>query len=201
MTRPEAVWFDADGVLTLPEDFFSVMYAKSRGLDPESLGSFFRGDFSKAMIGKADLKELVRHHNDVWKWEGDVDELLKLWFSSEDVRNQPLIDLISGLRRSNVLCFLATNQEKYRAAYMKKVMFPGLFDGHFISSELGAQKPEPEYFLRAKNKMKNEHPTINLHETYFFDDRQENVDAASKVGLRAFLYESVEQVKTVLSLE
>ena len=41
----EAVLFDADGVLILPEEVFSVVYAKSHGLSPAPFDQFFRESF------------------------------------------------------------------------------------------------------------------------------------------------------------
>jgi hypothetical protein len=36
----KAVLFDADGVLTVPEDMFSNIYARSHGFDPAELEPF-----------------------------------------------------------------------------------------------------------------------------------------------------------------
>ena len=38
----KCILFDTDGVLTLPEEVFSVVYARSHALDPEPFEEFFR---------------------------------------------------------------------------------------------------------------------------------------------------------------
>src|SRR5690242_10916855 len=91
MQQIKAILFDADGVLTLPEEFFSQVYARSRGLDPEPFETFFKTQFPAARIGKADLKELVQQTSELWQWEGSIDDLLRLWFETEAVRNEPLL--------------------------------------------------------------------------------------------------------------
>lgn len=42
MSKIKAILFDADGVLTLPEEVFTTMYTKSRGLDPEPFENLFK---------------------------------------------------------------------------------------------------------------------------------------------------------------
>jgi hypothetical protein len=53
------VLFDADGVLTLAEEVFSVVYARSHGLDPKPFEQFFRNDWKPIVTGKVDLKESI----------------------------------------------------------------------------------------------------------------------------------------------
>lgn len=129
--------FDADGVLALPEEFFSQIYARSRGLNIEPFDKFFKEEFPSARMGKADLKELIAANQDVWHWSGNVEELLAMWFQSEDVKNEPLIEVIRKVRISGLPCYLATNQEQYRGDYIRNVMFKDIFDGYFISVEMG----------------------------------------------------------------
>lgn len=92
------VLFDADGVLTLPEEFFVQAYARSRGLDPTRFDVFFKEHFPAALVGKADLKDLIRSDSQLWQWHGAAEDLLSTWFKAEDARNAPLIKVVDGLR-------------------------------------------------------------------------------------------------------
>lgn len=193
------VLFDADGVLTLPEEVFSVVYARSHGLDPEPFEQFFRNDWKPIVTGKADLKESIAANPELWQWHGDVDSLLKYWFETEDVRNEELISIIQELKNQGIQCFLATEQEKYRGNYMRDVMFKDLFDGYYITAELGVSKTEPEFFRAIIADLERQHSGIKPSDIVFFDDSQSKVDTACSVGIDGRLYNDVEQVRNLLS--
>ncbi len=123
---PKIALFDADGVLTLPEEIFSVVYTRSRGLDYAPFETFFTTEWLDFVTGKRDLKQHIAEHPEFWQWDGMPDDLIRYWCEVEDVRNQPRVALIAQLRASGTRCYLATEQEKYRAEYMQTVMFPGL---------------------------------------------------------------------------
>jgi putative hydrolase of the HAD superfamily len=188
------VLFDADGVLTLPEEVFSIVYSRSHGLDPEPFEQFFRNDWKPIVTGKADLKESIAANPELWQWQGPVDDLLDYWFKTEDVRNNELIEVIRELRSRGVRCYLATEQEKYRGEYMKTVMFKDLFDGYFVTAELGVSKTDPKFF-----EMIVESLGVSPSDVTFFDDSQSKVDTASSAGIDGQLFVNVGQVKSYLS--
>lgn len=191
--------FDADGVLTLPEEVFSVVYARSHGLDPEPFEQFFRNEWKPIVTGRADLKESIEANPQLWQWHGDVDSLLNYWFETEDVRNEELMDLIRELKNHDIRCYLATEQEKYRGNYMRDTMFKDLFDGYYVTAELGVSKTEPEFFHAIINDLKRHYPEIEPEDIVFFDDSQSKVDVACSVGINGQLYTTVEQVRNLLS--
>lgn len=198
--NPKILLFDADGVLTLPEEVFSVMYAKSRGLDPEVFEEFFRNDWRPIVTGQKDLRDSIEQNPDLWQWDGTTDELLQYWFETEDMRNESLIELIGELKDRGYACYLATDQEKYRGAYMKNVMFAGLFEGYFISSDLRLTKSEPKFFEVVYEKLAKQHAQLKPQEIMFFDDSQSKVDAANAIGMKGVLYTGIDTVKQSLGL-
>ena len=196
----KAVLFDVDGVLTLPEEVFSVVYAKSHGLDPEPFEQFFRNDWKPIVTGKKDLKEAILSNPELWQWDGDVDDLLKYWFETEDVQNGELVELIRKIKSQGIPCYLATEQEIYRGEYMKNVMFKDLFDGYFVTAELGVSKTEPQFFEMIIDELKLQYPDIQPKEIIFFDDSQSKVDTACSTGINGQLYTSVDQVANLLGV-
>lgn len=189
----KAVLWDVDGVLNSPEEFFSVLYAKSRDMDPQILEPFFKGEFRLTTAGKADLKEILEKNRDLWQWQGSVEELMEMWFKSEHARNEPLLKFVKDLRQEGVLCFLATNQEKYRGQYVRNKMFPGEFDGYFVSADMGVEKPNPAFFTHVLAKLNL--PPENIA---YFDDTPEHIEAAKKLGIKAHLYQSLDHSKQVI---
>lgn len=190
-----AILFDTDGVLALPEKNFSKHYAESRGLDPAPFGDFFKGIFAEAKLGQADLKDLIKNNPDIWHFEGEIDDLIKEWFDYENITNEPLLDVIGGLRKSGIKCYLATSQEKYRAEYLENAMFKDMLDGFFISCNLGVDKNDSRFFRMVLEELK-----LQPEEVAFFDDNQGNVDVAKSVGIKSFLYTGVDKLKKDLEL-
>lgn len=196
----KAILFDADGVLTLPEEMFSVVYADSHELDPMPFENFFKKEWEDFVLGKRDLKEHIRNHTDLWQWHGSPDELLEYWFKTEDIRNNEMIQLIKQIRRSGTPCYLATEQEKYRGGYMQNVMFKDLFDGYFVTAELGLKKSDPKFFEKIIELLNNGGLKTEPSDVLFFDDSQSKVDAAKSAGINAHLFTGAQGFKKVLGL-
>lgn len=199
MIEHKYVLFDADGVLTLPEDVFSVVYARSHALDPEPFEDFFRNEWQPIVTGAKDLKESIAANPELWKWDGSVDELLNYWFKTEDVRNEELLKVIYELKDKGIPCYLATDQEKYRAEYMQNVMFKELFNGYFVSAELGVTKTDPRFFELVLQQLKTQYPELQPNEVIFFDDSQSKVDTAKALGIDARLFENNDQVRDLIN--
>jgi putative hydrolase of the HAD superfamily len=195
---PRVILFDADGVLTLPEEVFSVVYAKSHGFDVEPFEHFFRNDWQEIVTGKKDLKESIAENQELWRWGKSPEELLKFWFETEDVRNNELLELVSKLKAKGIPCYLATDQEKYRGEYMQNVMFKDIFDGYFISANLGVTKTNPKFYEMIVEQLQQKHPELAPQDITFFDDSQSKVDTACSVGINGQLYTDIKQVKVLL---
>jgi putative hydrolase of the HAD superfamily len=196
--KTQVILFDADGVLTLPEEVFSIVYARSHGFDVEPFEQFFRNDWQEIVTGKKDLKESIAENQELWRWDGSPEELLKFWFETEDVRNEELLEIISKLKAKGIFCYLATDQEKYRGEYMQSVMFKDIFDGYFISASLGVTKTNPKFFEMIIEQLQQKYPELRPQDITFFDDSQSKVDTACSVGINGQLYKDIEQVKALL---
>src|SRR5581483_7257701 len=126
--------FDVDGVLANGEQF-SKRLARDYGVTAEMTASFFNGSFLECLVGNADLKQELISHLKQWGWHGSVDEFLHYWFISEHVIDEPLVNRVQQLRQKGIRCYLATNQEQYRTAYILHEMgFADAFDGIFSSA-------------------------------------------------------------------
>ncbi len=194
----KATLFDVDGVLTIHAESFSTYYARQKGIDYRYFREFFQGDFQQALIGEADLRELIQRHHNLWRVEKDVDTLLEEWFTFEDLPNEPLIKLIKKLKARNTPCYLATNQEQYRGKHLVDTMFAGLFDGYFVSAFVGAKKPSREFFSTVVSTIAAKHPPVKAKDILFIDDSPEHVAGAMMAGINAHLYVNFEQARCLL---
>ena len=67
----KVVLFDVDGVLIIPPKLFSQQYCEKYGVDPTQQERFYATkEFRDASVGKFDLKEAIKLHNDMWRWSG-----------------------------------------------------------------------------------------------------------------------------------
>ncbi len=188
----KVIIFDADGVLVNGVRFSDAL-EKDYGISLETTLPFFTGPFQECLIGNLDLKEAVEPYLESWGWSNGVDAFLEYWFSVEHTLNEELIEYIQVLREKGVLCFLGTNNEKYRFQYMlEKMGFADSFDRTYASAHLGFKKPDHEFFKRIYNDLNN----INKSEILFLDDDTDNVKSAKEFGINAEIYNSVDQVKS-----
>lgn len=183
----KCILFDADGVV-INSEMFSVQYQIRFGVSDDEMLPFFRGIFKDCLVGKADLKEVVRPYLKDWKWTGTVDEFLQFWFKTEHHIDEKMIELIKALRSKNIKCFLVTNQEKYRTEYMTNEMgFKKVFDHIFSSAEIGYKKPEREFYEFIFNWI-NKTKSVAKEEIFYIDDSQEAINAANTYGINSRFY-------------
>ncbi len=197
----KVILFDADGVLTLPEEAFSVVYSRTHGYDPQPFEDFFQTEWREFVTGKRDLKEHIAANPDFWHWHDDPQKLIDYWCKSEDIQNSELLELIAKLRAQGIPCYVATEQEKYRTEYMRTVMFANALDGCFSTAEIGIKKSEPAFFAQLIILLQEKHSNILANDVLFFDDSQSKVDAACAAGLRAYFYSGQEQFIADLARE
>ncbi len=177
---------DADDVL-IHQERFSVVLDRDFGISLEATKEFFTGPFQDCLEGKADLKDAVTPYLTIWGCTKGVDAFLDLWFQREYNLNHELFDYIKQLQQRGIHCFLATNQEKYRVAYiLEKMGLNSIFDRAFASSNLGYKKPSPEFFAVIFKNLEN----VKKEEILFWDDKKENIEAAKSFGIHAELYVS-----------
>lgn len=107
-----------------------------------------------------------------------VEAILDAW--NDTVVDAEALALLDALRAGGVRCFLASNQQERRAAWMRGGPLADHLDGLFFSCELGRAKPSGDFF-RAILERLDADPAATL----FIDDLTGNVEAARSAGLHA----------------
>ena len=104
--------------------------------------------------------------------------------------NQEIVPLVEGLKPGHELV-LASNTDRIHFSYSIK-HFPVLhqFDRHFLSYKMGLLKPETAFFDHVLKAL-----DAPPGDCVFIDDRSENVDAAQRVGITSFRFDSVDQLQ------
>lgn len=187
------ILFDADGVL-IHSEMFSRQIEREYGIPRDKLTEFYQGPFPQTIAGKADLKEIIESYLKKWNWPKTVDDYLQEWFEYEHNLDERIVEYVQRLRAKGIHCYVATNQEKYRAQYMiEKMGFKDSFDKLFASAHLGSQKPDLEFFDKVLKEI-----DAQKDEVLFWDDSHENVAGAKAFGIHAEFFESFEKFKTIM---
>jgi putative hydrolase of the HAD superfamily len=184
-----AIVFDVDGVLVNPPYRFAKHLEQAHGLTMQHTREFFAGRFLKCLVGQADLKIEIGPFLQRWGIEMPIEKFLARWFEVEHEVDGDLLGVVQSLRQHGLRCYVGTNQERYRTAYLRNEMrFAEHFDGVFASTELGAAKPDAAFYLKVTQAL-----NLPPDEILFWDDSEQNVAAARAVGWQAEHYISREK--------
>jgi putative hydrolase of the HAD superfamily len=192
--------FDVDGVILTPEKFFFEVHAEANNISPDNFHVFFNSSgFGDALKGKADLKELIVQHPQLWGDQRSPDEILQDWLVVEGAVDYELVENIKAIKQSGVKVCLATNQFSQKKEYIVNQLVPGIFDYVFSSSDLGHIKPDPRFFSGILEQLKSQPEFADLvpAEIVFFDDKTVYVDSAKSLGLDGVVYEHPRQVNEI----
>ncbi len=185
-----ALVFDADGVVIEPWGFARALQSEY-DISPDVTKEFFAGPFKQCLSGHADLFESVAPYLDRWHWPDTAQAFIDLWMESDDRPNTEVLSRIQELRSRGAKCYIASNQEKTRAEYIRVRMgFESMFERLFFSCELGCTKPDRQFFDGITTEIGLE--PNNIH---FWDDSGPYVHAARSAGWNAHVYKSVESIQ------
>ncbi len=143
-------------------------------------------DYEKGLISDADFQEGIRQltANSAIKDEEIVEawNLMLLHIPSERLQ------LLEKLRQKYKMYVLSNTNAIHVAAFNKiiekntgKSALNHFFDKIYYSHELKLRKPEPEIYQYVIDDQ-----NLSVEATLFVDDRLENIEAASKLGLQTF---------------
>ena len=190
-TDIHAVAFDVDGVLVrlrFPRELPRVLGKSAVATKP-----FFEGPFLKCLLGEADLRDELPPYLEAWQWAGSLDEFLAFWFTADSDLHEPCIEFIDRLRATGRPCYLASTQEKHRAAYLMMQMGLGRHvDGSFFSCHVGLRKPDPKYYRLVQTGI-----GVAPQEILFLDDHESNVVAARQAGWRAVRFTAGDSIDEI----
>ncbi len=196
MNQKRAVLFDVDGVLI--HSMFHPDPARCRrwdqhmkedmGVEPEDFVGFFAGRFGPIIRGQKSLISELESFLPTIGYSGSPMTFLSYWLKNDTHLNMALLKAIKTLARSpDTEIYLATNQEHLRAFYLwHNLGLSHIFADMFYAARLGEAKPDSAYFAAVDKLLgPGEQPPL------FFDDGQNNVDAANAHGWEAVLFDQL----------
>lgn len=105
-----------------------------------------------------------------------------------------MITLVQELKHQKICVGLLSNISDRYAKIIRSYGFYEPFDPCLLSCEMGIEKPDTKAYECLLKTIK-----LPAHEIVFIDDRAENVDAAKKLGIDAFVFQSSCQVREELT--
>lgn len=202
--------FDFDGVDTVIFDIGSVLSEPKGGkelikkkyhnkFNETQLDCFVKSyydkleDYETASIFNA--KKLYQSFltDDIKQYSDDIFEILALSGDAYDYTDY----MIKELKNKGYKLYYLSNWHKSGFELMKqkgKFKYLDQFDGGLVSYDVGCQKPDPKIYQLLIDRFK-----LNPHTCIFFDDREENIEAAKKIGFKAeqFHRDTVKEINTM----
>ncbi|MFH1412210.1 MAG: HAD family phosphatase [Candidatus Omnitrophota bacterium] len=123
-------------------------------------------------------------------------EFYEVWnsiFSPYPEMEKMVLELKEKYPELKLILVSNTNEAHYEFL-REKYDILNAFDERVLSHEIGCQKPDPRIFNEAL-RLAGSIPK----ETFYADDRQDLIDAARVMGIRAFLFTEYQELKEQLS--
>ena len=151
-------------------------------------------DFKKCLLGEITVEE---HINNL-KGEKEFNAISYILKKENLVDSYPLMktnfEYIKKLKNKGYKLFLLTNITEDSYNYINDLInINKVFAGGIYSYQEGVVKPNHDIYNLLINRF-----NLNKDETVFFDDKVKNVLAAKEVGIKSYVFNSIEDIENVL---
>lgn len=192
MTVIRCVMFDFGNVVGLfrTNDWYSFLRShRGNCLDPRETFGLLKGALKQFDLGKLDALGFYQAFQNAYQLQGvTVDEFFHklgsvLWIDWD------MVGIRDWLKQRGVVTVLVTNMNHYHAWYIRR-NYPSLmakFDHQMISCEEGVAKPDSEAWIRPLDFL-----GFKAEECVFVDDSIENIEAAGRLGIKSWHYNSTD---------
>jgi len=176
-------------------------FCEAEGLDPGTVRELFRADpealATLRMLERGELAddEFERRFGKILGVQDHAGLIDRLFGGLSP--EQAMLDAVRSARAAGIRTGLISNS--WGTGIYERGDFDGLFDATVISGEVGMNKPEPEIFELACERL-----GVEPGECVFVDDLRENCAGAEAVGMTAVLHrdpaETIAEVERVLGV-
>jgi putative hydrolase of the HAD superfamily len=150
--------------------------------------AFDRGQLTSHEISERFLRD--------WNIDLTTEHLLEMFRSWSKCLFPGAVELLDSFRPRFRLAALSNSNELHLERNALALGVPDLFEVTISSHQVGLSKPDPRIYLAALDRLR-----VSADSVMFFDDRHENIVAASELGIRAFQVDGVEGVRECLVRE
>lgn len=191
----QAVVFDFGGVVAETKSSFLIdFFSRTLNLD--------RKEIRPVLVQMLDYVKKGGTERAFWELYGESRNV-KIgpdWFNEYDsvirssvVPNLGTFEIIKELKKQGYQTALLSDINEYQARYLRNLGLYDPFDPVLLSYQTGFEKPTPEAFQNLIKELGKEPSHI-----VFIDDRVENVEGASKVGIDGIHFKNADDLKSEL---
>ncbi len=196
MTEPRLILFDIGGVLI---EYGNVFKTASQELDiPHNLldSTFDKYDteITTGLITPQELYLNCLKNNEITT---DTNYNFMISWIKDYSSIRPTHDLLTKLTQKYKVGLFSNIYKGMVPELIKQDLLPNInYACQFISCDMGLQKPDEKAYQHIVNQVKEQ-----TNEILFVDDKQENLDVASKFGWQTFLFLRNNPMVSVTNLE
>jgi len=187
----KGIYLDYSGVVSIsrvghPHD----VYAQQLGITSQALEEFFEGDLNR----QVDLGEItqVQFFDRMIQELGLTPESIEIFkeaFREGFELNQALLDFVQTFSPNIKIGLLSNYSDRLRRVIEEELNIVHIFDVTIISCEVKLLKPDKAIYQLALERM-----GIQPNEMVFVDDRIENIESATEMGIHSIQFKETEQV-------
>jgi 2-haloacid dehalogenase len=192
----EAVVFDVGGVLLDwdPRHLYRNLFADEAKMEwflAEICSPAWHEPHDRGVSTAASCAELASRHPQfsdlIWAWSRRSDEMV----GGVDAGS---VEVLRAVRETGLGCYALTNMEaETYPLRLERFAFLGWFDGTVVSGREGVAKPDPAIFMRLLDRF-----GLTARTTLMIDDKKENLETASSLGMQTVLFRSSRQLRAEL---
>jgi putative hydrolase of the HAD superfamily len=197
MTTPELLLFDLGGVLVQTGGRRTAMQIAREPEMPEGMNAFWTGEGGGALFecGKLTPLQFAEAFASVWPLTVNHEEFLVHFEGWSECLFPGVVEMLDALRPRFRLAALSNSNELHWRRNHSVLGVNALFERAISSHEVGMRKPDPAFYRHALREL-----DLQPHAVCFFDDRQDNVDAAIALGMQAHRVVGAEELRACLEM-
>ena len=192
----EAVVFDVGGVLLdwNPRHLYRKLFADESEMEmflTEICSPAWHAPHDRGVSTAASCEELASRYPEyselIWAWSRRSEEMI----GGVDTGT---VEVLRAVKETGLPCYALTNMEaETYPLRLRRFPFLRWFDGTVVSGQEGVAKPDPAIFTRLLDRF-----GLMAKTTLMIDDTQENLYAASKLGMQTIQFRSSRELRTQL---
>ena len=190
----KAIIFDWGGVICYPITKRLVARLKEQfNADERAIRKAYFKDLHDYEIGKLTDKEFWQNFCRELNIKIDENLVMDIVKDVEQLDKEVYQLLVQLKKTKRYKLVLLSNNIPVMVNYIRKKFDLSVFDNLFFSNEIGMRKPHLDIFEYMLKEIK-----ADAENSVFIDDKQENLDAAAKLGIKTILFQDAAQLKSDL---
>ncbi len=189
----KAIIFDMNGVFIKDSGPLSKRIENDFSVDADEIHSLIKAALKQVRVPGANSRPAWQPILE--KLNMSYEEFFQYWFSGESL-NSELLQFAKELKKNAIIIIILSNNFPERTNNYRQ-LYPELFanvDEQYFSWETGNTKPNKEAFTQIIDRH-----SFLPEEYLLVDDKDENLVAASNLGIAVHKYQSVDDLKTYLN--